>query len=133
MQVAKLKTTQFLRPQALPLKLLGVSGHCLVANVPCGAVREHTQKFSPAWFLAVHATVPFFAFMRKGVGMPRWAIILTLAAAVAGQAIGAKLERARLQYARVAGDEACPVLKSCAQVGAGRRTFDSSLVPLVVA
>jgi len=110
----------------------GVGGQCMVANIPCGAVREHTKKFSPAWFLAVHATVPFFAFMRKGVGMPRWAIVLTLAAAVAGQAMGAKLERARLQYARDAGEEACPVLKPCTQVGAGRGSYNSSVVPLVV-
>lgn len=130
--MAQLKSTRFLRPQALPLKLLGVGAHCMVANVPCGAVREHTRKFSPAWFLAVHATVPFFAFMRKGVGMPRWAIVLTLAAAVAGQAIGARLERARLQWgAGVGKEEACPVLKSCSQVGMGRRL--ESLAPMVVA
>ena len=66
-----------------------------MANVPFGALREHTEKFSPAWILTVHATVPFFAFMRKGVGMPKWAIGLTVVAAVLGQAVGARLERAR--------------------------------------
>lgn len=95
LQVAKLKTTKLLRPQSLPIKMLGVGSQCLAANIPCGAAREHTEKFSVAWFLAVHATVPFFAFMRKGVGMPKWGIALTLAAAVAGQTIGAKLEQAR--------------------------------------
>ena len=70
------------------MKLLGVGGHCLVANIPCGMVREHTDKFSLGWFAAVHATVPYFAFMRKGVGMPKLAILLTLATAIAGQAIG---------------------------------------------
>ena len=95
LQVAKLRTTKLLRPQALPVKLVGVGSQCMLANVPFGAVREHTEKFSPSWFLAVHATVPFFAFMRKGVGMPKWAIGLTVVAAVAGQAIGAKLEKAR--------------------------------------
>ena len=99
---------------------------------PAGAVREHTQKFSPAWFLAVHATVPFFAFMRKGVGMPRWAIVLTLATAVAGQAIGARLERARLQWGLEKGaEEACPVLKSCSQVGVRRQ--EALPVPMAVA
>ena len=57
--------------------------------------QEHTEKFSLGWFVAVHATVPFFAFVRKGVGMPKWAIALTLAAAVAGQTLGSKLERYR--------------------------------------
>ena len=39
LQVARLKLVQLLRPQALPVKLLGVGGHCFAANVPCGAVR----------------------------------------------------------------------------------------------
>ena len=25
----------------------------------------HVRKFSPAWFLAVHATIPFIAMLRK--------------------------------------------------------------------
>lgn len=66
------------------------------ANVPCGAWRVHTEKFSPGWFLAVHATIPFIAILRKAVVMPRWAILLTITAAVAGQFAGAKLERRRL-------------------------------------
>ena len=95
LQVAQLRTTKALRPRKLPVKLLGVGGHCLAANIPCGMVREHTEKFSPAWVLAVHATVPYFGFLRKGVGMPKWAILLTLITAISGQAIGARLERKR--------------------------------------
>lgn len=93
-----MKSVQLLRPQRLPVKLLGVGAQCLAANVPAGMVREHTEKFSAAWFLAVHATVPFFAFMRKGVGMPKWAMLLTLAAAVTGQALGVRLERHRYPF-----------------------------------
>ena len=73
---------------------IGVTG--ALANLPCGAWRVHTRKFSPGWFLAVHATIPFIAILRKAVVMPRWAIALTVAAAVVGQFAGARLERRRL-------------------------------------
>ena len=45
----------------------------------------------------MHATIPFVAMLRKAVLMPRWAILLTIAGAVAGQQVGATLERARLK------------------------------------
>lgn len=55
-----------------------MSGVAISAGLPCGAWREHTRKFSPQWFLAVHATIPFVAMLRKAVLMPRWAILLTV-------------------------------------------------------
>lgn len=67
-----------------------------VANIPFGAWREHFDKFSLGWFVAVHATIPFIALLRKGVVMPRWAILLTITGALAGQTIGSRLERRRL-------------------------------------
>jgi len=94
--VAKLKLVRELRPQALPVKLLAIGAASAAANVPMGAWREHQKKFSAQWFLAVHATIPFIAMLRKGVVMPKWAILLTIATAIAGQAVGARLERQRL-------------------------------------
>jgi len=82
--------------QALPVKMLAIGVTGALANLPCGAWRVHTRKFSPGWFLAVHATIPFIAILRKAVVMPRWAIALTVAAAVVGQFAGARLERRRL-------------------------------------
>ena len=58
-----------------------MGGTAIAANLPCGAWREHTRKFSPQWFLAVHATIPFVASLRKAVLMPKWAILLTVAGA----------------------------------------------------
>lgn len=69
-------------------------------NMPFGAAREHTHKFSPQWFLAVHATIPLIAPLRKAVLMPRWAIAFTIASAIIGQAAGARLERRRLSGAQ---------------------------------
>jgi hypothetical protein len=90
-----------LRPQALPVKLLTVGAFTAAVNVPCGMWREHCEKFSGAWFLAVHASIPFIAMLRKAVIMPKYAILFTIAAAVAGQAMGARLERKRLTGGRL--------------------------------
>jgi hypothetical protein len=89
-----------LRPQALPVKLLAVGAFSAAVNVPFGAWREHCEKFSGAWFVAVHAAVPFIAMLRKAVIMPKYALIFTIAAAVAGQAMGARLERKRILAGR---------------------------------
>jgi hypothetical protein len=94
--VARLKPVRDLRPQALPVKLLAIGAASAAANVPMGMWREHTKKFSAQWFLAVHATIPFIAMLRKGVVMPKWAIAMTIATAIVGQAAGARLERQRL-------------------------------------
>ena len=104
---------QQLRPQALPIKLLAVGALAAALNVPCGMWREHTEKFSKQWFLAVHASIPFVAMLRKAVIMPKIAIVCTIACAIAGQAIGARLERARLaKEAATPGD--LSVVKACA-------------------
>lgn len=93
-----------LRPQALPIKLLAVGSVSAAVNVPCGAWREHFEKFSPGWFVAVHASIPFIAMLRKAVIMPKFAILFTLATAIAGQQMGNKMEKRRLQ--RLAAAEA---------------------------
>ncbi|KAK8620961.1 hypothetical protein V6N13_067412 [Hibiscus sabdariffa] len=62
-----------LRPQVLPTKVLvtGILG--MATNVPPGIWREHTKKFSPSSFVAVHAAVPFIVMLRKYVLMPKTA------------------------------------------------------------
>lgn len=85
-----------LRPQPLPTKMLVIAVLGMAANVPLGIWREHTQKFSPSWFAAVHAAVPFIALLRKSVMMPKTAMALTIAASILGQVIGSRAERYRL-------------------------------------
>ena len=77
-------------------------------NIPFGMWRSHTRKFSPEWFLAVHASIPFISLLRKGVIMPKWAFVLTVAAAVAGQKIGAQLEQQRLGSGQPSGEPSLP-------------------------
>ena len=89
--IAKLQVVRDLRPKGMHTKSLAMVGTAVVANIPCGMWRKNTKKFSPAWFLAVHATIPFVAMLRKAVLMPPWAILLTVGGAIGGQHVGEKL------------------------------------------
>lgn len=86
-----------LRPQPLPAKVLVIGVLGMAANVPLGIWREHTEKFSPSWFAAVHAAVPFIAMLRKSVLMPKAAMAFTIGASILGQVIGSRAERYRLK------------------------------------
>ena len=63
-----------------------------VVNVPFGYWRAGVRKFSPAWFVAVHAAVPLVVALRYALGLPfRWAVFpLFVAAYFGGQTIGAR-------------------------------------------
>lgn len=86
-----------LRPQPLPAKVLVIGVLGMAANVPLGIWREHTEKFSPSWFAAIHAAVPFIGMLRKSVLMPKTAMAFTIAASALGQIIGSRAERYRLK------------------------------------
>lgn len=86
-----------LRPQPLSTKILTIGVLGMAANVPLGIWREHTKKFSPAWFAAVHAAVPFIGMLRKCVLMPKTAMAFTIGASILGQVIGSRAERYRLK------------------------------------
>ncbi|KAF5959520.1 hypothetical protein HYC85_000729 [Camellia sinensis] len=97
---AALSRTAFaktLRPQPLPAKVLVIGVLGMAVNVPLGIWREHTEKFSPSWFAAVHAAVPFIGILRKSVLMPKTAMAFTIAASILGQVIGSRAERYRLK------------------------------------
>ncbi|CAJ1976779.1 unnamed protein product [Sphenostylis stenocarpa] len=105
--IARTAFAKNLRPQSLPTKVLVIGMLGMAANVPLGIWREHTKKFSPAWFAAVHAAVPFIAMLRKSVLMPKSAMAFTIAASVLGQVIGSRAERYRLK-AVAASKESIP-------------------------
>jgi hypothetical protein len=108
--LAKTSAVKALRPQALPTKVLAIGILGMALNVPLGVWREHTKKFSPQWFLAVHATIPFIAMLRKAVVMPKYAVAFTIGSAVLGQAIGARAEKIRLlEAAKLCATTECTV------------------------
>lgn len=61
-------------------------------NLPCGYWRAGVRKFSPQWFVAVHAVVPLVIGMRHAAGLPfRWDLLpLFVAAYFGGQYVGSR-------------------------------------------
>ena len=102
--LARTEAVKALRPQPLPARVLAVGMLGIALNVPLGVWREHTKKFSPAWFVAVHASVPFIAMLRKAVHMPKHVMLYTFAASILGQVIGSRAERRRIELSRVVVD-----------------------------
>jgi len=79
------------------LTLFFVAAAVLLINVPFGWWREGVRKFSPAWFLAVHAPVPLIAVLRvaSGLGFQWRTVPVMLAAYFLGQFVGGRLRRRR--------------------------------------
>lgn len=74
-------------------RLLAVAAATLVLNLPFGFWRAGVRKFSPAWFLAVHAPVPFIVGLRLAAGLG-WRLStfpLLAGAFFGGQLIGGRL------------------------------------------
>ncbi|KAL6616349.1 hypothetical protein ACP70R_038619 [Stipagrostis hirtigluma subsp. patula] len=115
--LARTTLVKSLRPQPLPAKMVAIALLGMAANIPLGVWREHTKKFSPQWFAAVHAAVPFIAMLRKSVVMPKTAMAFTIAASIVGQTIGSRAERIRL--------------KALAAKGSGDSTTNAAMYPNV--
>jgi hypothetical protein len=77
--------------QELSAVALGV----LLLNLPFGFLRAGAQRFSPLWFVAVHAPVPFVVGLRHmaGLGWHVGTFPVLISAFVAGQFLGARLRR----------------------------------------
>jgi len=75
-------------------------GATFLINLPCGYWRAGLRKFSPAWFVAIHAPVPVVIALRYALGLPfRWSMLpLFVAAYFGGQFIGSRwgLRRTRI-------------------------------------
>jgi hypothetical protein len=72
-------------------------GATFVINAPFGYWRAGVRKFSPQWFLAVHAAVPLVITLRFALGLPfRWSMFpLFVAAYFGGQFAGSRLRQKR--------------------------------------
>lgn len=86
------------QPLAYAFVLLGT----FLVNVPFGYWRAGVRKFSPAWFVAVHAAVPLVVGLRFALGIPfRWAVLpLFVVAYFGGQTVGARWREQRDQPRR---------------------------------
>ncbi|PLX94171.1 MAG: hypothetical protein C0621_05895 [Desulfuromonas sp.] len=69
---------------------------CLTAfavNLPLGYLRQGVRKFSAAWFLYIHLSIPLIICLRLHFGFS-WSVVpLTLLSAVGGQIAGGRWRR----------------------------------------
>ncbi len=67
----------------------------LGTNTLLGIWRSGLRRFSPAWFVAIHASIPLLIAMRLVLIRPNWVIPPEIGLAVVGQFAGARLASLR--------------------------------------
>ena len=77
------------------LYLFGIILLAIAINVPLGYLRQNCRKFSLAWYLYVHISIPVIIYLRIKGGFSWRFIPLTLLGAFAGQYIGGWLNKRR--------------------------------------
>ena len=79
------------------MKLLSVAFMVVLLNLPFGYWRANVRKFSLAWFLSVHAPVPFVIALRivSGLGWQLATFPIMVSAYFIGQFAGSKLHAMR--------------------------------------
>jgi len=72
-----------------------IAAIALAINLPLGYLRAGERKFSPAWFLYVHLSVPVIAYLRITNHVSAWAIPPFIGCALLGQIAGGWMRRSR--------------------------------------
>jgi hypothetical protein len=67
----------------------------LGTNVILGIWRSGLRRFSPAWFAAIHASIPLLIAIRVLLIRPLWVIPPEIGLAFVGQFVGARLPKLR--------------------------------------
>ena len=62
-----------------------------LVNLPLGHLRAGVRKFSPAWFLYVHLSIPLIILLRLSLGLGYAFIPIFIAMAVGGQIVGGRI------------------------------------------
>jgi hypothetical protein len=76
------------------LFLMGVIGvTALVLNIPLGYLREGQRKYSLAWFVYVHLSIPLIAYLRIANHVTSWLIPFFILCAIGGQVAGGRARR----------------------------------------
>ena len=70
-----------------------IGATALVLNIPLGYLREGQRKFSLAWFVYVHLSIPLIAWLRIANHVTSWLIPFFILCAVAGQIVGGRVRR----------------------------------------
>lgn len=76
------------------LTLMGFIGvTALVLNIPLGYLREGQRRYSLAWFVYIHLSIPLIAYLRIANHVTSWLIPFFIICAVAGQIVGGRARR----------------------------------------
>lgn len=75
-----------------PMDILLVALVTFGVNLLLGWWRKRYRKFSPMWWVLIHASIPIIIPLRIGLGVPLWSIPVFIALGVAGQAAGARIK-----------------------------------------
>ena len=76
------------------LFLMGVIGvTALALNIPLGYLREGQRKYSFAWFVYVHLSIPVIAYLRIANHVTSWLIPFFILCAIGGQIAGGRVRR----------------------------------------
>jgi len=80
------------------IRLIIVALTTLVINIPMGYWRESVKKFSPFWFVAVHAAVPVVVLMRhkSEIGFAWYTYPPMIICYFGGQFIGSRYRRSKV-------------------------------------
>lgn len=80
--------------------VIGLVALALIISIPCGYAREYFPKFSLMWWVLIHLPIPLIVFLRIKAGLNWHFIPLTLGSSVAGQILGATINRRRKRNAK---------------------------------
>jgi len=76
------------------MTLMGCIGVLALAlNIPLGYLRQGRQKYSFAWFVYIHLSIPLIAYLRIANHITSWFIPFFLLCAIAGQIVGGRVRR----------------------------------------
>lgn len=74
--------------------IIGVTIAAFILNLPFGYLRGAAKKFSFKWLFFIHAPIPFVFVLRNMAGLGYGVIPVLLVGAVAGQVVGARMNKA---------------------------------------
>jgi len=70
--------------------ILATAAFACLLNLPLGRWRARCRRYSFAWFVAIHASIPVIVGLRIGFGIPWGWAPLFVGAAVVGQLSGGR-------------------------------------------
>jgi hypothetical protein len=82
-------------PMNVVLIILGLVLVAALINIPLGYLRQAVEKFSFAWYVYTHISIPVIIYIRIKSGYSWKLIPLTVTGAVLGQIIGGMLRKRR--------------------------------------